>query len=230
MEKVLILDDDKDIADILETYLYNENFEIYKYYDAKKALQIINKIEFDLAILDIMMPEISGFDICREIRKKFNYPIIMITAKDASVDKIKGFTLGADDYITKPFDPLEVVVRVKAQIRRYKKYNSNYSENYKDVLEYLGLVLDLKTHVCLLNDKEIGLTPTEFKILKILLENKGNVVSSEDIFSKIWSDEEYLEKSNTITAHIRNIRIKMGESIDKPKYIKTIWGIGYKID
>jgi len=229
-EKILILDDDEDIADILEIYLSNEGFDIYKYNKEKEALQIVNEVEFDLAILDIMMPEISGFDICKEIRKNHNYPIVMITAKEASIDKIKGFTLGADDYITKPFDPLEVVVRIKAQIRRYKKYNVNYSENSKDIFEYLGLVLNLKTHVCLLNGEEINLTPTEFKIIKTLLENKGKVVSSEELFAEIWNGEEYIEKNNTITVHVRNIRNKMGETVEEPKYIKTVWGIGYKID
>lgn len=229
-EKILILDDDKDIADILEIYLSNENFEIYKYNCAKEALAAINNIKFDLAMLDIMLPEVNGFDICREIRTKYNYPILMISAKDASVDKIKGFTLGADDYITKPFDPLEVVVRVKAQIRRYKKYNTNYSENNADTIEYLGLVLDLKRYACFLNGKMLNLTPTEFKIVRILLENKGKTISSEQIFSEIWSEEEYLEKNNTITVHVRNIRNKMGETIDDPRYIKTVWGIGYRIE
>ena len=227
-EKILILDDDKDIADILEIYLSNENFEIYKYNYAKEALVAINNIKFDLAMLDIMLPEVNGFDICREIRTKYNYPILMISAKDASVDKIKGFTLGADDYITKPFDPLEVVVRVKAQIRRYKKYNTNYSENNADTIEYLGLMLDLKRYACFLNGKMLNLTPTEFKILLLLIKSPGRVYSAEEIYERVWNEQAI--NTDTIMVHVRKIREKIEMNPREPKYLKVVWGVGYKIE
>lgn len=229
-EKILVVDDERDIADLLEVYLKNENYIVYKYYSAKEALISIEKEEFDLAILDIMLPDINGFTICQKIREKYIYPIIMLTAKDEETDKITGLTLGADDYVTKPFKPLELVARVKAQLRRYKKYapaQSNKEPNA--VLSYENLKLNTKTYECLLDGKIIALTPTEFAILCLLLENEGNVVSVEELFRSIWKDEYYSKTSSTITVHIRHLREKLNDITDKPKYIKTIWGVGYKI-
>ena len=178
-----------------------------------------------------MLPEIDGFTLCQKIRVKHTYPIIMLTAKDEETDKITGLTLGADDYITKPFRPLELVARVKSQLRRYKKYNPAHSENEeKDTLTHSGLVMKLNTYECLLNEKPLMLTPTEFSILRILLENKGRVISAEELFYKIWEDEYYCKSNNTITVHIRHLREKMNDTLSKPKYIKTIWGVGYKIE
>lgn len=230
-EKILIVDDEAEIADLIEVYLKNENYDICKCYSAKEALECINTTEFDLAILDIMLPEINGFALCKQIREKYNYPVIMLTAKDEEIDKITGLTLGADDYITKPFRPLELMARVKAHIRRYKKYNPAYSnENADDIIVHYGLILNLKSHECTLNEKPIILTPTEFSILRILLERKGTAVSAEDIFHEIWQDEYYHKANNTITVHIRHLREKMSDTIENPKYIKTIWGVGYKIE
>lgn len=229
--KILVVDDEHEIADLIEVYLKNENYTVFKFYTAKEALECINTTELDLAILDIMLPDMSGFTLCQKIREQHTYPIIMLTAKDEETDKITGLTLGADDYITKPFRPLEMVARVKSQLRRYKKYNPTYSEDHaNDVLIHSGLMMNIKTHECSLNEKPIILTPTEFSILRILLENKGNVVSAEELFRKIWQDEYYSKNNNTITVHIRHLREKMNDTFDKPKYIKTIWGVGYKIE
>lgn len=229
--KILVVDDEHEIADLIEVYLKNENYTVFKFYTAKEALECINTTELDLAILDIMLPDITGFTLCQKIREQHTYPIIMLTAKDEETDKITGLTLGADDYITKPFRPLEMVARVKSQLRRYKKYNPTYSEDHaNDALIHSGLMMNIKTHECSLNEKPIILTPTEFSILRILLENKGNVVSAEELFRKIWQDEYYSKNNNTITVHIRHLREKMNDTFDKPKYIKTIWGVGYKIE
>ncbi|MCC0654021.1 VanR-ABDEGLN family response regulator transcription factor [Clostridioides sp. ES-S-0005-03] len=229
-DKILVVDDEHDIADLIEVYLQNENYIVFKYYSAKEALACIENTELDLAILDIMMPDVNGFDICRKIREKYNFPVIMLTAKDEETDKITGLTLGADDYVTKPFRPLELIARVKAQLRRYKKYNPIQEESdTSSVLCYLGLEINTKTYDCLIDGNPISLTPTEYSILCILLQNKGTVVSSEELFYKIWQDEYYSKSNNTITVHIRHLREKMGDTIEKPKYIKTIWGVGYKI-
>ena len=228
-DKILIVDDEKEIADLVALYLENENFTVYKYYTAKDALKCIQEETLDLAILDVMLPDTSGFQICRKIREKYRYPVIMLTAKGEEIDKITGLTLGADDYITKPFLPLELVARVKAQLRRYKRYNMG-TEPEEDVIIHSGLVLNVKTHECMLNEKPLSLTPTEFSILCILCGEKGNVVSAEDLFHQIWGDEYYSKSNNTITVHIRHLREKMGDSFEDPKYIKTVWGCGYKIE
>ncbi|WP_242261032.1 vancomycin resistance response regulator transcription factor VanR-A [Bacillus cereus group sp. BfR-BA-01453] len=228
-DKVLIVEDEREIADLVELYLKNENYTVFKYYTAKEALECIDKNVLDLAILDIMLPDVSGLTICQKIRDKHNYPIIMLTAKDTEIDKITGLTIGADDYITKPFRPLELIARVKAQLRRYKKYNGVTAQN-ENVIVHSGLVINISTHECSLNEKPLSLTPTEFSILRILCENKGNVVSSEQLFHEIWGDEYFSKSNNTITVHIRHLREKMNDTVDNPKYIKTVWGIGYKIE
>lgn len=229
-DKVLVVDDEHDIADLIEVYLQNENYTVFKFYSAREALACIETRELDLAILDIMMPDVNGFALCRKIREEYTFPVIMLTAKDEEIDKITGLTLGADDYVTKPFRPLELIARVKAQLRRYKKYNPTKEEmNTNPVLSYSGLEINIETYECLLNEKPISLTPTEFAILRILLENKGIVVSSEKLFHAIWQDEYYSKSNNTITVHIRHLREKIGDTADEPKYIKTIWGVGYKI-
>ncbi|KOR25649.1 PhoB family transcriptional regulator [Clostridium sp. L74] len=182
----------------------------------------------DLIILDLMLPDVDGLSICKSIRKKYYYPIIMITAKSSDQDKILGLSYGADDYITKPFNPLEVVARVKAQLRRYKKYTKDTSD--KEKIYYKGLILDEKSKQVSINGKEIKITPTEFKILEVLLERKGEVLSGEELFNLIWKDEYYSKSTNTITVHVRNLREKMGDSFEKPEYIKTVWGVGYIIE
>lgn len=228
-ERILIVDDEKEIADLVEVYLENEGYEVFKFYTAADALSCIRRERLDLAILDVMLPDQNGFQICQKIREDYRYPVIMLTAKGEEVDKIRGLMLGADDYVTKPFLPLELVARVKAQLRRYKRYNSG-AEQEEDIIEHLGLILNLKSHKCTLNGKELSLTPTEFSILRTLCQQKGNVVSTEDLFHAIWGDEYFNKNNNTITVHIRHLREKMGDSFENPKYIKTVWGCGYKIE
>ena len=228
-DRILVVDDEREISDLVELYLQNENYTVYKFYSAREALACIQTTELDLAILDIMLPELSGFTLCQKIRERYTYPVIMLTAKDAETDKITGLTLGADDYITKPFRPLEMVARVKAQLRRYKRYNPARRQE-EAVLLHAALEMNTETHECFLAGEPLALTPTEFAILRILLERKGGVVSSEELFHQIWKDEYYSKSNNTITVHIRHLREKLGDTVDEPKYIKTVWGVGYKIE
>lgn len=228
-EKILVVDDEQEITDLVTLYLQSENYEVLKYYTAREALEYIRKEAPDMAILDVMMPEINGFQLCRIIREQHTYPVIMLTAKGEEIDKINGLTLGADDYITKPFRPLELIARVKAQLRRYKHYNTG-TEQTEELISHSGLVLNTRTHECTLNEKPLPLTPTEFSILSILCGKKGSVVSAEELFHQVWGDEYFNKSNNTITVHIRHLREKMGDSFEDPKYIKTVWGCGYKIE
>ena len=222
---ILVVDDEIEIADLIELYLKNEGYNVYKTYSSEKALKIIEKRNIDLALLDIMMPGIDGFTLCQTIRKNHNFPIIMVTAKITDADKIKGLNIGADDYITKPFMPLELIARVKAQLRRYKSYNQ--SQNKILVIE--DLTLDKDKHECLKNGKKVNLTPSEFSILYLLASNKDKVITTKKLFEEVWK-ETYLTSSNaTIMVHIRHLREKLGEN-DKIKYINTIWGVGYQIE
>ncbi len=231
-DKILVVDDEREITDLVELYLKNETYTVFKFYSAREALACAETEALDLAILDIMLPDMSGFALCQKIRERHTYPIIMLTAKDEETDKITGLTLGADDYITKPFRPLELVARVKAQLRRYKRYDSKGTGSAEagTLIVHSGLVMNVSTHECLLNETPLVLTPTEFSILRILLEREGKVVSSEELFHEIWQDEYYSKSNNTITVHIRHLREKMNDTVENPKYIKTIWGVGYKID
>ncbi len=231
-DRILVVDDEPEIADLVELYLRNENFIVYKFYSASEALACINSEQLDLAILDVMLPGISGLQICSKIRERYNYPVIMLTAKNEEIDKITGLTLGADDYITKPFLPLELLARVKAQLRRYKRYNAAEAEEAvdDDIIVLSGLVLNSRTHECTLNERPLALTPTEFSLLRILCKQRGNVVSSEELLHQLWGEEYYSKSNNTVTVHIRHLREKMGDSFENPKYIKTVWGVGYKIE
>ncbi len=226
---ILVVDDEKEIADLIELYLKNENFNVYKFYDAQEALACIQSIKLDLAILDVMMPDIDGFEICRRIREQYHFPVIMLTAKEEEIDKITGLTLGADDYITKPFRPLEVIARVKAQIRRFTKYNYQGTLQNDPIIDFSGLILEQNTRKCMLNEKQLSLTPTEFSILWFLCVNRGRVVSSEELFQEVWG-EKYYSSNNTVMVHIRHLREKMNDSAENPKFIKTVWGVGYTIE
>lgn len=225
--RILVLDDEIEIAHLLSLYLENEGYDVYIFSSPEEAVKCIDTIEMDLAILDVMLPGIDGFEICRRIREKYTYPVIMLTAKDDNSDKISGLAIGADDYITKPFNPLEVVARVKAQLRRYKKYNPA-QPGKPEIYEIGGLTINRSTHECTLLGKEISLTPLEFDILWLLCEKDGSVVSSEEIFERVWG-EKYLDGNNTVMVHIRRLREKLGEKPRDPRYIKTVWGVGYKI-
>lgn len=227
-ENILIVDDEVEIADLIELYLKNESYNVFKFYNGTDALKCIETEKLDLAVLDIMLPDVDGLSICRTIReKRQNYPVILLTAKVEDVDKITGLVIGADDYITKPFNPLEVVARVKAQLRRYKKYNDPGTG--ERTFDFEGLYIDKDSHECTLNGKALSLTPIEFEILWLLCENQGKVVSSEELFEKIWG-EKYLDCNNTVMVHIRRLREKMHEPPRNPKFIKTVWGVGYKIE
>lgn len=225
--RIFLVDDEKEIADLIELYLKNDGYDVIKCSDGKAALDIIRTEVFDLAILDVMLPDVDGFTLCREIRKKYNFPVIMLTARTSDADKISGLTLGADDYVTKPFNPLELLARVKAQIRRFYQYNTTDAE--KDIIEISGLEVDTAKHVCRLYGEELDFTPIEFKIVYMLCKNAGNVVSTQELFESVW-EEKYLDSSNTVMVHIRRIREKMHEKPKNPKFIKTIWGVGYKIE
>lgn len=226
---ILVVDDEKEIADLIEIYLRNENFNVYKYYSSKNILSDLENIDIDLAILDVMMPDIDGFSLCSKIREKYNFPIIFVTAKVEDIDKISGLTIGADDYITKPFQPLELVARVKAQLRRYKRYNKEEEKN-ENIIDFRNIIINNNTHECYISDRKIILTPIEFSLLWNLCKNRGNVVRTEDLFIEVWKEKYFEKDNNTIMVHIRHLREKMNDTGKNPKYIKTIWGVGYKIE
>jgi len=228
-DRIPVVDDEKAIADLIELYLRNENYIVFKSHNGQDALALVESEPLDLAILDVMLPDMTGFEICQKIREKHNFPIIMLTAKDEEIDKITGLTLGADDYITKPFRPLEMVARVKAQLRRYTRYNPSEPADEENVIASAGLVIDKDAHECTLNERPLSLTPTEFDILWMLASNRGRVVSSEELFREVWG-EKYFTSNNTVMVHIRHLREKMNDSAENPKYIKTVWGVGYKIE
>ena len=231
-EKILIVDDEREIADLVELYLQNEGYEICKFYNGREALACAKREEMDLAILDVMLPDIDGFTLLREIRKEHFYPIIMLTAKVQERDKIDGLTMGADDYVTKPFHPVELVARVRTQLRRYKQYNRQDRQISGDKpREYniKGLHIVKESHHCTWNEEELALTPMEFKILWYLCEHQGKVVSSEELYEAVWG-EKYLDSNNTVMAHIARLRGKMNEQARNPKLIQTVWGVGYTIE
>lgn len=222
---ILVLDDEVEIADLVEVILTSEEYNVKKCYDSKSAIKVIESENLDLAILDVMVDGISGFELVKIIRERnLKFPVIFLTAKIASQDKIQGLTIGADDYITKPFDHLELLARVKAALRRSNNYN-----NKSDTLTVRGLSISKSTHTCTLYDKFIDLTPLEFDIVYYLMKNKGKVVSGEELFEIVWK-EKYFDSNNTIMVHIRRIREKLNDSTKNPKYIKTVWGVGYKIE
>lgn len=229
--KIMIVDDEKEIADLLEVYLKNDGCTVYKFYNGTEALKCIEEKEIDLAILDIMLPDIDGFRICQKIREKYYFPVIMLTAKSEDIDKIQGLTLGADDYIAKPFNPLEVIARVKTQLRRYNQYNITQAVPNEPVnYDNKGLYICPDSHKCTLNGIALPLTPFEFDILWYLCKNHGRVVSAEELFEKIWGEKFLENNNNTVMAHIARLREKMNELPRKPKYIKTVWGVGYTIE
>ena len=225
-EKILIIDDEQDIADLLEVYLKNENYVVHKFYCATDAMSCIESGDIDLAILDIMLPDMNGFSLCQLIRKKYTYPIIMLTAKIEETDKITGLTLGADDYVTKPFSPSELVARVKAHLARYERLiGSNMPQN--DIIEIRGIKIDKTARRVWVNGEEKQFTTKEFDLLTFLAENPNHVFTKEELFRKIW-DMESIGDIATVTVHIKKIREKIEMNTNKPQYIETIWGVGYR--
>ncbi|MFJ7982852.1 response regulator transcription factor [Lysinibacillus xylanilyticus] len=225
--KVLIVDDDPEIRNLISIYLENEGLETIKASDALEALELLEVHHFDLIILDIMMPEMDGIEACMKIREERNMPIIMLSAKSDDIDKIQGLSSGADDYLSKPFNPLELIARVKSQLRRYKKYNIE-AESTKSVIKIGDLTINTDTRQVWIKNREVRLTPKEFDILELLARNKGIVLSIEKIYEAVWK-ENYFKSDNTVMVHITKIRFKIEDDPKYPIYIKTVWGVGYKI-
>lgn len=229
-EDILIVDDEKEIADLIEVYLNNEGYTVHKFYNAEEALNCVNSNDISLAILDVMLPDMDGFTLCQKIRESNLFPIIMLTAKVEDMDKITGLMLGADDYITKPFNPLELMARVRTQLRRYTKYNNpEYLIKAAEEFDIRGLHISRKSRKCTVNGSEVTLTPIEFNILWYLCKKQGCVVSSEELFEAVWG-EKYMDNNNTVMSHIARLREKMKEPARKPKFVKTVWGVGYTIE
>lgn len=227
-ETILVVDDEKEIRDLIGIYLTNENYEVLKAADGLEALNFLKKREVDLIILDVMMPKMDGIEACMKIRENNNVPIIMLSAKSEDMDKIMGLTTGADDYVSKPFNPLELLARVKSQLRRFKKLNVPYDKK-TGIIEIDDLVINTETHEVKVEDSEVKLTPREFDILLLLTKNRGMVFSIEKIYECVWK-EEFFESDNTVMVHIRKIREKIEKNPRKPRFIKTVWGVGYKIE
>ena len=225
-DKILVVDDEKEIADLVAFYLESENFEVIPCYSADTALGHVGETQFDLAILDIMLPGSSGFEICKKIREKFNYPVIMLTAKDEEIDKIRGLMLGADDYMTKPFSPSELVARVKAHMARYDRLVGS-SQKVNDIVEIRGIRIDKTARRVYVDGEEKTFTTKEFDLLTFLAENPNHVFTKEELFREIW-DMDSIGDIATVTVHIKKIREKIEYDTAKPQYIETIWGVGYR--
>ena len=227
--EILVVDDEQAIADLVEVYLKSEGYTVHKCSTAADALAVLERTRLDLAVLDVMLPDMDGFTLCRRIRERHLFPILMLTAKVEDMDKITGLTLGADDYITKPFNPLELVARVKTQLRRSTRYNPAGAPEYAGEYDIRGLHISKATHKCLLFGEELSLTPLEFSILWHLCARQGQVVSSEELFEAVWG-EKFMDSNNTVMSHIARLREKMHEDSRKPKFVKTVWGVGYTIE
>lgn len=223
---ILVVDDEKEIRELVEIYLKNEGYNVFTAENGINALKIIKDKDIKLVVLDVMLPDIDGIDICKSIRKIKDMPIIMLSAKREDKDKILGILTGADDYVAKPFNPLELIVRVKAQLRRYLK-DSN--KNNLNEIEIGDLKVNFEKFKVTMREKEVKLTPKEFGILKLLIKNRGKVFSSKSIYERVWN-EEFINCDGTIMTHIKTLREKLGDNRRNPTYIKTVWGVGYKID
>lgn len=225
-EKILIVDDDIEIRKIVSIYLKNEGYEIIDASDAIEALETLRNTTIDLIILDIMLPKMDGIEACLKIREQYQMPIIFLSAKDEDIDKIQGLMSGAEDYITKPFNPLELMARIKSQLRRYRVYQT---EEVKQFIHEIGhLKVDEETRQVFIRNEEVRLTPKEFDILSLLMRNKGKVFSVEKIYEMVWEDSFY-KSDNTVMVHITKIREKIEENPRQPVYLKTVWGVGYRV-
>ena len=229
---ILVVDDEKEIADLVEIYLVSDGYKVFKANSAEDGLKIIENEDIHLAILDIMMPGMDGLEMCKRIRETHNFPIILLSAKSADLDKILGLGTGADDYVTKPFNTLELTARVKSQLRRYTQLNPNSTVVEKEdsnEIRLKGMVINKENHKVIIDGNEVKLTPIEFDILYLLASNAGKVFSTDEIFEKVWNEKVY-EANNTVMVHIRRLRGKMNEDERENKIITTVWGVGYKIE
>ena len=235
MYNILVVDDDKEIVKAIEIYLGKENYNIFTAYDGEQALKVIQENEIHLVILDVMMPKKDGIETLSEIGKDKNIPVIILSAKSEDIDKINGLNVGADDYVTKPFNPVELIARVNALIRRYTKLGGAQKNeepasaiSKENIIRVGELVINDDLKQVVVDGKEVKLTPTEYNILKFLAKNKGRVFSIEEIYTNVWEGECYAAE-NVIAVHIRHIREKIEINPKEPKYLKVIWGVGYKI-
>ncbi|MFA1736819.1 response regulator transcription factor [Lysinibacillus fusiformis] len=227
-ETILIVDDEKEIRNLIAIYLKNEGYQVLEACDGEEGLQLLKKQEIHLIVLDLMMPNVDGMEMCMKVREIAEMPIIMLTAKSQDMDKIMGLTIGADDYVTKPFNPLELVARIKSQLRRYLKLNGLNKSN-SDEIEIGDLRINTATHEVLVNNEKVKLTPREFAILELLSSNPGIVMSAEQIYERVWKEEAF-QSENTVMVHIRKIRERIETNPRNPQYIKTVWGVGYKVE
>ena len=228
--KILVVDDEKEIADLIEIYLVSDGYKVYKAYNAADGLDILAKEDIKLVLLDIMMPGMDGLAMCRKIRETSNIPIIILSAKSTDLDKILGLGTGADDYVTKPFNPLELTARVKSQLRRFTQLNPGSDKGKPETeIQIRGLVINKENHKVVVYGEEVKLTPIEFDILYLLASNPGRVFSTDEIFERVWNEKVY-EANNTVMVHIRRLRGKMKEDTRTEKSITTVWGVGYKIE
>lgn len=224
-DKIIVVDDEREIADLIGLYLENDGYEVKKFQTGEQALRDIDDCEPALAVLDVMLPDTDGFTLLRRIREGHSFPVIMLTARVTDSDKILGLTMGADDYITKPFNPLELTARVKTVLRRCRRaVDTDFERDIR------GLTINKQSRKCLLFGEALSLTPTEFDILWYLCENAGRVVTSEELFRAVWKEKYLSASSNTVMAHIGRLREKMHEPPRKPRFVKTVWGVGYEIE
>lgn len=226
--RVLIVDDEKEIRDLLRKYLERELYKVDLAINGEEALILFEKNKYNLIILDVMMPKVDGIEVCRRLRNKTNVPILMLTAKDDEVDKILGLSMGADDYITKPFSINEVVARVKAIMRRFLILGSDGSSHEKTLIRFKDITIDLKKYTVIKAGEEVALTAKEFELLKFFASHPEQVFTKTQLFRNVWNSE-YLEDDNTVMVHIRKLRLKIEDNPSDPKYIQTVWGIGYKL-
>ncbi|PGZ97965.1 DNA-binding response regulator [Bacillus pseudomycoides] len=227
-ETILVVDDEKEIRDLITIYLKNEGYEVLQAGDGAEGLELVKKHQVHLVVLDIMMPKVDGIHMCMKVREVAEMPIIMLSAKTQDMDKILGLTTGADDYVTKPFNPLELIARIKSQLRRYMKMSGGFIQNENEI-EIGDMKMNVATHEVIVAEEEVKLTPREFSILELLARNRGMVFSADQIYERIWNEQPF-QSDNTVMVHIRKIREKIEENPRKPRYIKTVWGVGYKIE
>lgn len=229
MFKILVCDDDKEIVEAIEIYLTQEGYEVLKAYDGEEAIQTLKKEHVDLLIMDVMMPRLDGIRATLKIREENSLPIIILSAKSKDADKILGLNIGADDYVTKPFNPLELVARAKSQLRRYTQLGSTVQDEKKEVYEVGGLSINDELKEVTVDGESVRLTPIEYNILLLLVKNQGKVFSIDQIYENIWN-EEAIGADNTVAVHIRHIREKIEINPKEPRYLKVVWGVGYKIE